>query len=142
LYTAVSSHFTTKAAWCWRWGTIRRDDVRKNNNNVQCVIVGSYLGFSFLYPCHNLLCTSATTIICFVFGPTQSSGDLLWKLKTFILHYVFSAVSKTVTDASTQVFLILDAFDNIIYSYTSQLLLDIIAIIIYYTNMRWEDFCR
>jgi len=106
------------ASWCWRWDTTRRDE--KNHNNVQCVIVGSsYLGFSFLYPCHNLLCTTATTIIiCLFFGPTRSSRDLHWKFKTFVLFFVFSTVSETVADARTRASLIIGACYNI-HSQTS-----------------------
>lgn len=73
-------------------------------------------GFFVLYPCHNLLCTTAT-IICRFFGPTRSSRDLLWKLKTFVLFFVFSAVSKTFTNARTRVSLIIGAC-YIIHSYT------------------------
>lgn len=72
-------------------------------------------GFFVFIP--NLLCTTATTIICRFFGPTRSSRDLLWKLKTFVLFFVFSTVSKTFTNARTRVSLIIGAC-YIIHSYT------------------------
>jgi len=50
-------------------------------------------------------------------GPTRSSRDLLWKLKTFILFFVFSTISETFTNTRTRVSLIIRAC-YIIHSYT------------------------